>query len=251
MTSTAPTSPAGETLVVVHPDAETLARATASRLLVRLLDAQSVNVPVHVALTGGTVGIQVLAAIAEDPLHTAIEWGSVHLWWGDERFLPRGDAERNETQAREALIDRLPIPVVNVHPVPAPEETPDVHAAAGAYGAEIATVIGDEGAFTVVLLGVGPDGHVASLFPGSATLEHHGPGAIGETDSPKPPPERVSLTLDTLRAAEEVWFVAAGEGKSAAVAEVLSGGSELPAAQVTGRRRTLWLLDVAAAPIAP
>ena len=98
-------------LVVVHPDAETLATATAARLLLRLMEAQSVHSPVHVALTGGSMGARVLAAAACSPIREAVDWSVVHVWWGDERFLPPGDPERNETQAREALLDALPLPV--------------------------------------------------------------------------------------------------------------------------------------------
>ena len=101
---TAPTGPAPAAReVVVVPDADLLARSTASRLLLAVLDAQSLHSPVHVVLTGGTVGIKTLAAVADDPVRAAVDWSGVHLWWGDERFLPDGDPDRNETQAREAL----------------------------------------------------------------------------------------------------------------------------------------------------
>ena len=106
-------------VVVVHPDAGVLASATAARLLLHLMDAQSTHKPLHVALTGGTVGIRTLAEIAASPLKDAVAWQDVHLWWGDERFLPAGDPERNETQARDALLDVLPVPAGNVHAVPA------------------------------------------------------------------------------------------------------------------------------------
>ena len=93
--------------VVVHPDAAVLAQAVAARLLTRLLDVQSVRRPVHVGVTGGTIGTDVLAAVAASPLRDAVDWSGVHVWWGDERFLPDGDAERNETLARRALIGPL------------------------------------------------------------------------------------------------------------------------------------------------
>src|SRR5690554_2128480 len=93
--------------VVVHPDPDALAHATAARLLTTILDRLSVQESVHVVLTGGTIGIKALAAVAESPLVSAVDWSAVHLWWGDERFLPDGDPERNETQAREALLDSL------------------------------------------------------------------------------------------------------------------------------------------------
>lgn len=244
-------------VVVVHPDAAALATATAARLLLRLLDAQSIRRPVHVALTGGGMGGRVLAEVAGSPLRDAVDWSGVHVWWGDERFLPAGDPERNETQARAALLDRLALPEANVHAVPARgAEVTSPDAAAAVYAAELARFAGeadDAGpevpVFDVVLLGVGPDGHVASLFPGHATLDVADRTAVGVTDSPKPPPARVSLTLPAIEAAEEVWLVVAGADKAPAVARALAGADahETPAAAVRGRSRTLWLLDVDAA----
>ena len=257
--------------VVVHPDAETLARATAARLLLRLLDAQSTHRPVHVALTGGTVGIRTLAEVAASPLRDAVDWSGVHVWWGDERFLPDGDAERNETQARDALLGVLVaeagLPEDNVHPMPAadavatPEDAAEKYAAtlasfAGA-GAEPAVADGasdDAGPavprFDVVVLGMGPDGHVASLFPGQGTIDVVDRTVVGVHDSPKPPPLRVSLTFPAIEAAEEVWLVVGGADKAPAVRRALGGDDvhATPAAGAVGRRRTLWLLDAAAAP---
>lgn len=265
--------------VVVHPDAETLAHAVAARLLTTLLDRLSVQETAHVVLTGGTVGIKSLAAVAESPLVDAVDWSAVHLWWGDERFLPDGDAERNETQAREALIDKLAgLPAANVHPMPAPGtsgvSTPEESAAA--YSAELARFAPSVGAddssgaegegaaagtgpavlhsrpavpsFDVVLLGMGPDGHVASLFPGHDALDAAGT-VVGVHGSPKPPPQRVSLTFDAIGAAREVWLVVAGAEKAPAVERALAAvpREEIPAGWARGTARTLWLLDLPAA----
>ncbi|GAA1857939.1 6-phosphogluconolactonase [Myceligenerans crystallogenes] len=258
-------------LVVVHPDAGVLAEAAAARLLTRILDVQSVRSPVHVVLTGGTVGIRTLARAASSPLLAAVDWSGVHLWWGDERFLPDGDPDRNETQAREALVDGLiaghGLPAGNVHPMPGPSSVGSPEEGAAAYAAELARFApvaaeasagaDDAGslavpAFDVLLLGMGPDGHVASLFPG-----HEGLAATGTTTgvhhSPKPPPQRVSLTFGAIRSAREVWVVAAGAEKAAQAAAALGTDgaghevSDVPAAGATGRTRTLWLLDAAAA----
>lgn len=252
--------------VVVHPDAGLLASATAARLLLHLMDTLSTHQPLHVALTGGTVGTRTLAEIAASPLRDAVAWHDVHLWWGDERFLPEGDPERNETQAREALLDALPIPAGNVHAVPAADApgagTPEEAAAAYAEtlasartpDSAAATIETDDAGpavprFDVVLLGMGPDGHVASLFPGHDALDVTDRTVVGVHGSPKPPPERVSLTYPALEAAEEIWLVVAGADKAEAVARALSGDDihRTPAAGALGRRRTLWLLDVAAA----
>lgn len=244
---------------IVHPDAATLAATTAARLLVRLVDLQSTRPVSHVVLTGGTVGIRTLAEVAASPLRDAVDWTGVHLWWGDERFLPSGHADRNETQAREALLDHLPVPPENVHPVPAADapgiDSPE--AAAAAYAEELARFAGDTSddagpavpPFDVLMLGMGPDAHVASLFPGHEALDVTDRTVVGVHASPKPPPERVSLTFPAIESAAEVWLVVAGEDKAPAVAQALGGADvhAAPAAGALGRRGTLWLLDVAAA----
>lgn len=242
--------------VVVLPDAALLAEATAARLLLALVDAQSLGTPVHVVLTGGTVGIAALAAARRSPLVEAVDWAGVHVWWGDERYLPAGHPDRNETQAREALLDHVPLPSGNVHPMAGPDRSVDAEAAAGTYASELAAHAADGSGVpdvAVLLLGVGPDGHVASLFPGLP-----GPAVVDRTavsvhGSPKPPPVRVSLTFTAINAAREVWLVAAGAEKADRVAAALAGANagEVPAAGVHGRARTLWLLDAAAAGVGP
>jgi 6-phosphogluconolactonase len=256
----------GVRLVVVHPDKEVLAQAAAARLLTRVLDVQSVRSPVHVVLTGGSVGIATLAAVAASPLVPAVDWSGVHLWWGDERFLPDGDPDRNETQAREALLDGLVaehgLPETNVHPMPGPTSVATSEEGATDYAALLREHGGEQDggeqdgapegvavpAFDVLLLGMGPDGHVASLFPGHEGLAAQGT-TTGVHDSPKPPPERVSLTFDAIRSAREVWIVAAGAEKAEQVAAALADGpvTEVPAAGAVGQARTLWLLDAEAA----
>jgi 6-phosphogluconolactonase len=246
--------------VVVHPDADLLAQATAARLLVRLLDLQSVRRPAHVVLTGGTVGIKTLAAVAASPLRDAVDWSGVHLWWGDERFLPEGHPDRNETQAREALLDVLgdALPEKNVHPMACRDETTlTPEDSAIQYCDELALFADPDTApgapavpaFDVLLLGMGPDGHIASLFPGHEGLAAGGTGAVGVYQCPKPPPERVTLTYDAIHAAREVWVVAAGTEKAAAVESALAGDpiEKTPASGAVGTERTLWLLDAAAA----
>jgi 6-phosphogluconolactonase len=241
--------------VLVHSDADVLAAAAAARLLTRLVDLQSHRSPVHVVLTGGTVGIATLRAVADSPVRDAVDWSGVHLWWGDERFLPAGDADRNETQARAALIDALgdALPAANVHAVPGPsDDVPDGEAAARAYAAELRAHAADDGLaprFDVLLLGMGPDGHVASLFPERSSLYEANLLVVAEHDSPKPPSERVSLTFPLIRSAREVWVVAAGAEKAPAVARALAGDDvrTTPAAAARGQERTLWLVDVASA----
>lgn len=239
-------------IVVVLPDAELLAESTASRLLLALLDAQSVERPVHLVVTGGTVGIACLAAVRHSPLLRAVDFSGVHVWWGDERFLPSGDPERNETQAREALLDHIPLPPENIHAVPGPDTVESPEEAADAYEVDLARFASDGHgvpSFAVVLLGMGPDGHIASLFPGLPGVHERERTVIGVYDSPKPPPERVSLTLPAINSAHEIWLVVAGGEKAGPVARALDDApvDQIPAAGVDARGRTVWLLDAAAA----
>lgn len=244
----------GEGRVVVHADPKVLAEAVAARLAVRLVDAQAERGLANLVLTGGRVASAVYRALRDSPARDAVDWSHVDIWWGDERFLPSGHPDRNESQVREALLDALPVDPTRVHPMPPSDgpDGPDPEAAAARYAEELATATKPGTAplphFDVLLLGVGEDGHVASIFP-----EH--PGAY-ETrpvtavrGAPKPPPVRISLTLPTINTAEEVWLIATGPDKATAVGMALAGAGpvQLPAAGVRGVDRTLWLLDRAAA----
>jgi len=229
--------------VLVNRDAEGLAHAVAARFITRLVDVQSTGRIAQIVLTGGRVAAVVHRAVAESPARTAIDWQRVEFWWGDERFLPDGDPERNETQARDALLSHVGVDPARVHPMPA-DTGQGAEAAAEAYSAELAAA--GSPSFDVLMLGVGPDGHVASLFPGYPQLKVTDVAAVAVHDSPKPPPTRVSLTLPAIDRAREVWLVVSGEDKADAVGQALSGG-DLPAARPSGLERTLWLLDEGAA----
>ncbi|RII18483.1 6-phosphogluconolactonase [Streptomyces sp. YIM 130001] len=242
--------------LVVHRDKELMAQAAAARLITKIVDAQSARGSASVVLTGGRNGNGLLSALAAAPARDAVDWGRLDLWWGDERFLPDGDPERNVTQAREALLDSVPLDPARVHAMPASDDPRgwDADTAAEAYAAELADAARPENhasvpAFDVLLLGVGPDTHVASLFPEHPGARESERTVIGVHGAPKPPPTRISLTLPAIRSAREVWLLAAGEDKANAVAMALSGGGEVqaPAAGAQGRARTLWLLDSAAA----
>ncbi|MGM1063921.1 6-phosphogluconolactonase [Saccharothrix sp. Mg75] len=233
--------------VLVHRDGDLLAAATAARLLTALVDAQAARGTASLVLTGGRTGIAVLDRVRSSPARDAVDWGRVDLWWGDERFLPAGHPERNETQAREALLDHIPVPADRVHVVEPSDGRfgDDPEAAAAAYAEEL----GSAPEFDVCLLGVGEEGHVASVFPDSPAVRERELTVVAVRDCPKPPPTRVSLTLPTIRASREVWLMTTGAAKAGAVAAGLGGAAEtdLPAAGATGRSRTLWLLDGAAA----
>ena len=232
--------------VVVYADADELARATGERLLDTLVHVQAQDRIPRIVLTGGGSGIGLLAAIASLPARDEVDWSRVEFFWGDERFVAADDPERNDLQAREALLDSLPVDPARVHPMAASdgEFGSDVEAAAAAY----AEIIGAEPSFDVVMLGIGPEGHVASIFPDSPAV-HDDRTVVAVRDCPKPPPTRISLTLPTIRTAAEVWVVTAGQGKAQAVATALAGAGEvsLPAAGAVGTSRTLYLLDRSAA----
>jgi 6-phosphogluconolactonase len=241
--------------IVIEPDPEHLARATAEALIARLGAAQAVHGTASVVLTGGGIGIAVLervAALADDPPRHRVDWTAVDFWWGDERFVPAASEERNEKAARRALLDPLRVPEARVHPMPAsdgpfagPEE------AAAWYAGQLAAAAPAERALPrldVLLLGMGPEGHVASIFPESPAARDERP-VIAVRDCPKPPPTRVSLGFGAINSAEEAWLLVSGEGKAPAVAQALGGADavQLPAAGVHGTRATRWLLDQAAA----
>jgi len=241
--------------VVVEPDAEHLARAVAEALVARLAAAQAVHGSASVVLTGGGIGIAVLeevAALAADPPREQVDWEHVDLWWGDERFVPADSDERNEKQARAALLGRVGVPEHRIHAMPPADgdlRTPEDGAAW--YADELAAAAGEAAAmprFDVLLLGIGPEGHVASIFPDSPAAHDERP-VVAVRDCPKPPPTRISLGFAAINAAEEVWLLVSGSAKAPAVAQALAGAdpAELPVAGVHGRRATRWLLDTAAA----
>jgi 6-phosphogluconolactonase len=245
--------------VIVHRDAQLLAKAVAARTITRLVDAVAARGTASVVLTGGRIGTAVLAELAVAPARDAIDWRRLDIWWGDERYLPTGDPERNETSARAALLDHVDTDPARVRPMPGSDgpdgDDPDAAAARYASWLAAATSQEDHGpvpGFDVLMLGIGPEGHVASLFPGMPALYDERP-VVAVRGSPKPPPTRLTMTLPSIQAAREVWILASGAEKADAVAMALSGAGpvQVPAAGAEGRQRTLFLLDSAAAAKVP
>ena len=241
--------------VLVHHDADQLAKAVAARLATRLVDAQASGGIADLVLTGGGIGTAVLAQLAAAPALGAVDWRRLDIWWGDERFVPAGDPERNEVQAEQALLRHVDTDPARVHRMPASDgpDGPNPEAAAERYAAELRKAARPEDhgpvpAFDVLLLGIGPEGHVASLFPGMPALYDERP-VVAVRGSPKPPPTRLTLTLPSIQQAREVWILAAGPEKAGAVQLALSGAGpvQVPAAGARGQLRTLFLLDKAAA----
>lgn len=230
--------------VIAYPDPQTLADATAARLLLSIGDALSVQERCDIVLTGGTVGIAVLASAAENPLAQAIDWTSVHIWWGDERFVESGHEDRNEGQAQQALLGSLSLPEENIHRMGSADAFESAESAAADYLDTISRAGTPE--WDVLLLGLGPDGHVASLFPGHRAYTANAASVLAISDSPKPPPIRVTLGLSSINRAKQVWVIAAGAAKAEVVARCLDGDLYYPGAAVEGTEQTLWLLDAEA-----
>ena len=241
-----------ERRVLVHPDKQALSGSVAARFLTKIVDILDDLGEANVALTGGTMGIAVLEAVNSSPARDSVDWSKVHFWWGDERFVPKADEDRNERQAREALLDHLSVPPVNIHPFPASDEIPDIDEAASVYAAELEAFAADGARapkFDITFLGVGPDGHIASLFPDRAGIRETEATVIAERDSPKPPPQRLSLTRPVINASDRIWLVLSGSDKASALGLALAGASytEVPVAGAKGRKRTVFFVDKEAA----
>jgi len=226
----------------------------------RLVDVCAARGHASLVLTGGGIGTLVLTELAAAPARDAVDWRHLDMWWGDERFVPTGDPERNETGARQALLDHVDASPDRVHPMPGPDgpDGPDPEAAAARYAGWLLAASQPEDhsqvpSFDVLMLGIGPEGHVASLFPGMPALYEEQRTVVAVHGSPKPPPTRLTLTLPAITAAREVWILASGEEKAGAIRLALSGAGpvQVPAAGARGRQQTLFLLDRAAAAHVP
>lgn len=236
--------------VETYPDTDTLVGAAGDRLAAAITSAVAQRGRAVIVLTGGGTGIGLLKRLGSHLL----DWSKVHLYWGDDRYVPHDDDERNEKQAREALLNSVAVPENQIHPMPASDGRfgPDLDGAARAYAHELAADA-EPGqptpVFDVHLLGMGGEGHVNSLFPHTPAVLEDERMVVGVPDSPKPPPHRITLTLPAVRRAREVWLVVSGEAKAEAVAAAISGAppADIPAAGATGREATVWLLDAAAA----
>jgi len=258
--------------IVVAEDAPALAADVARRALAALAAAQARHGRAVLALTAGSIMEQVWQAIADsagagtpgtdspgaDSAGAgtpgagtpgadsqgagSVDWGRVDVVWADERFVPAASADRNDGPAQRILFGHQPFAAARQLSMPASDGPhPDLDEAARWYAGQLAGLERPH----VVLLGLGPDGHCASLFPNHPGTLVAGSTVIGVRNSPKPPPERLSFTFDLLDEAAEIWFVASGSGKADAVALAHSGASreQVPSAGPRGRDRTLWLLD--------
>ncbi|HEY5820635.1 MAG TPA: 6-phosphogluconolactonase [Propionibacteriaceae bacterium] len=236
-------SPGAQPEILLYGNPDDVAEALAARLMARLAEIQRDFRTPQVALTGGRIATKAYQRLAAEGGNSAVDWSRVELWWGDERFVPTDDGDRNAKQALDLLSPPLHLDPGRVHAMPASDGGVALDQAAEDYAAELGDTV-----FDICLLGMGPDGHVASIFP-----EH--PSSYAEGDviavraSPKPPPERISLTLAVINRSREVWFVVSGADKAAAARMALMGAGpvQVPAAGVSGVAHTLWLMDREAA----
>ena len=239
-------------VVEIFADSDALVEAAGARLVEVIRSAVAARDRALIVLTGGGNGNGLLKYLANHAQE--IDWSKVHLFWGDERYVPEDDEERNEKQAREALLDHIDIPASQVHPMAASdgEFGTDLAAAALAYE-QLLAANAEPGAqvpkFDVHLLGMGPEGHINSLFPDTAAVLETIRMVVSVEDSPKPPPQRITLTLPAIRCSREVWLMVSGAAKAAAVAAAIGGAQpvSIPAAGAIGLETTLWLLDQEAA----
>src|SRR5271167_3854116 len=233
-------------------DSDRLVAAAGERLISVVNAAIAARGRALVVLTGGGNGNRLMRYLGAQT--GRIDWAKVHLFWGDERYVTEDDDERNEKQAREALLDHVDIPARNVHAMPASdgEFGNDLAAAALAYEQLLAANAerGDPAPnFDVHLLGVGPEGHINSLFPDTPAVRETTRMVVDVEDSPKPPPLRITLTLPAIQRSREVWLLVSGAEKAEAVAAAVGGANpvSIPAAGAIGREHTVWFLDTGAA----
>jgi 6-phosphogluconolactonase len=234
--------------VITAADPAAMAKAAADRILARII---ANGERVAICLAGGSSPKQLFELLATDTYRPKIPWDRVHWFIGDERFVPADNPFNNMSMARKAFLDQC-APPANVHPIPI--DSADPAEAARRYEAELKAFYGsdkltpEQPLFDVVLLGVGPDGHTASLFPGYPAVEETRRWVI---EVPKAHVEpfvpRVSLTLPTLASCREMLFEASGSGKRAILTRVFDG-EDLPANRAHSEGETIWLLDKAALP---
>lgn len=232
--------------LVVTDDSAALARQAADQLLAWAMERSG---PVRVALSGGSTPRRTYQELVSARMIKLFPWQRVEWFWGDERFVPPDDPESNFRMAREAMLEAAPIPAANIHPIRTVGVSPDE--AARRYEADLKRAYGNATLeprlplFDVCLLGLGDDGHTASLIPGEPALEErdHWTAVVAHGR----PETRITLTYPAINASRHIVFLVSGEGKRAILREVLAGGSTKPAAQLSPMGDILFVADRAAA----
>jgi 6-phosphogluconolactonase len=235
--------------IIVVPDPEALAETAAERLIARIAEA---GPRAAVCLTGGSSPEGLYRRLAREPFRSRVPWQCVHWFMGDDRFLPEDHPLSNMGMARRLFLDRIDVPPGNVHPIPTDAGSPEE--AARRYEAELKRFHGSDRldparpVFDLVLMGLGDDGHTASLFPNAPALNEKTRWVVGVADPGLAPfVPRVTLTLPTLASSREMVFLVVGEGKREVLARMLSG-TDLPASCAYSEGDLVFLVDRAAAP---
>ncbi len=246
----------GDRRVLVYPNPEILATAVAARFIARIRTLLNDQDEVTVVLTGGSIGVAVLAAVNASSARDSVDWPRVNVWWGDERWLPSGNPERNDHQAATALLDHVALSPERIHPFPASDQGIGLDQAASRYAGELGGAAPAGKALPrldILFLGVGADGHIASLFPEQPGIRIADATVIAVTNAPKPPPERLSLTLPAITSADRVWLTLVGPDKASALGLALAGVNvnEVPVAGASGVQETIFFVDQAAAAEVP
>ncbi|HEY2804928.1 MAG TPA: 6-phosphogluconolactonase [Gemmatimonadales bacterium] len=192
-----------------------------------------------IALAGGSTPRPVYALLAAEPIVDQIDWRRVSVYFGDERAVPMDSPDSNYAMARDVLISRVPIPATQVHRMEA--ERADIDAAARDYDRQLPE------ALDVLILGVGPDGHTASIFPGSSAMSEMHQRVVPVTNSPKPPQRRLTITPPVIEAARAIVVIATGAEKARVIARALDGPDKPRELPLQFARRGAWFLDTAAA----
>ncbi len=236
--------------IAIFDDKHTLSQHAAEYIMQVAKESINLNGRFTIALTGGTTPGEAYSLLGSEPIKSQIDWQLVHIFWGDERCVPLNDPESNFYLAQEVLFTKIAIPTSHIHPVPADQSERD--AASEAYAIEMQRTFGTNGipSFDLIHLGMGPEGHTASLFPHQASL-HEKHRLVMPVSVPKPPPDRLTFTPPLLNAARNVLFLVTGGDKADALHAVLEGEyqpDEYPAQIVQPPNgEVVWMVDRAAA----
>ena len=236
--------------IAIFDDKHTLSQNVAEYIMRIVKESIALYGRFTIALTGGTTPGEAYSLLGSEPIKSQIDWQRVHIFWGDERCVPQNNPDSNFYLAQEVLLDKIAIPKSHIHPMPA--DQPDRDVASQAYTVEMQHTFGTNGipSFDLIHLGMGPEGHTASLFPHQASL-HEIHRLVMPVSVPKPPPDRLTFTPPLLNAARNVLFLVTGSDKAEALHAVLEGEyqpDEYPAQIVRPTNgEVVWMLDRAVA----
>ena len=222
--------------LTLYADATELSQEVTAQILAAIEKGLKVKSQFHLVLTGGTLGVQISEALVNELNAHPDGFSGLHIWWSDERFVPAESVERNAFPFHATVTNSK----VNIHEVLASDAVSNIEEAVNDYELALENVDLD-----LIILGLGPDGHVASIFPGIADIDDHR-RIFAITDSPKPPSSRVSFTMSLINSAHEIWIVAAGESKAEAVTKIIEGDLSIPASYVRGHSHTRLIVDTEA-----